>query len=102
MVFVTEKSLNAAFEKLDDRKLGYITHEDFLTGKLIKISHEHFLSSFSMLTYNHRTLKFAFFEGTEALSVFLHFNPIILTLPRTSFFLFYWPRFADGLIDEYA
>jgi hypothetical protein len=33
MVFVTEKSLNAAFEKLDDRKLGYITHEDFLTGK---------------------------------------------------------------------
>ncbi len=50
MVFVTEKSLNAAFEKLDDRKLGYITHEDFLTGKLMKISHEKFLSSFSMQT----------------------------------------------------
>jgi hypothetical protein len=34
--FLPENSLNAAFEKLDDRKLGYITHEDFLTGKLIK------------------------------------------------------------------
>jgi hypothetical protein len=47
MVCVSEKSLNAAFEKLDDRKLGYITHEDFLTGKLMKIFHEKFLPRFA-------------------------------------------------------
>ena len=26
----TEESLIAAFEKLDDKKVGYITHDDFL------------------------------------------------------------------------